>query len=186
MRRLDIQGDLLMIRCNEFRGKMFQLEEILQKLRRLFEFYCNCCSDNLRKQLPDMVEKYNCNMQKLDELQKLIERTEALLSRMEREYYENDIKEGVWRKPTKDQCGNCHATLTDGDKYCRICGTKVGEGEYAPYLDTIQCIYGPMPKTREHECKGCGYKWTTCLMVDKERYCPHCGYDTEQGSKFIE
>lgn len=92
---------------------------------------------------------------------------------------------GTWKIPTKDQCGNCHANLQEGDKYCRICGTKVGEGEYAPYLDIMEVIYGPMPVERVHTCEKCGHTWTTCLMVDKEAYCPMCGgnapYGREEG-----
>lgn len=79
-----------------------------------------------------------------------------------------------WIIPTKDQCGNCHAEL-NGDKYCRICGTKAGEGAYEPYQDLMECIYGPMPVNRKHVCTNCGYSWTTCFMVDDQKYCPKCG-----------
>ena len=24
-------------------------------------------------------------------------------------------------------------------------------------------------------CKKCGYEWETCLMIDREKYCPVCG-----------
>lgn len=80
-----------------------------------------------------------------------------------------------WVEPTQSQCGNCHNHLQEGDKYCRLCGTKVGEGAYEPYQDVIQFIYGPMPFERKHACKICGHSWITCLMVDKEKYCPECG-----------
>lgn len=80
-----------------------------------------------------------------------------------------------WSIPDKTQCGNCHNHLEPGDKYCRICGTKVGEGAYEPYQDIMQCIYGPMPEERTHMCKRCGYKWETCLMIDDQAYCPKCG-----------
>ena len=80
-----------------------------------------------------------------------------------------------WIVPGKNQCGNCHAYIQEGDKYCRICGTKVGDGRYEPYQDLMECIYGPMPITRKHFCKKCGYSWTTCLMIDNEEYCPQCG-----------
>ena len=79
--------------------------------------------------------------------------------------------------PTKDQCGNCHAHLGPEDKFCRICGTRRGEGAYEPYREIMQCIYGPMPETRTHTCKQCGYSWTTCVMIDDQRYCPQCGGD---------
>lgn len=82
---------------------------------------------------------------------------------------------GGWVAPTKSQCGNCHARLSPNDNYCRICGTKVGEGAYEPYLDLMQCIYGPMPVERTHSCPQCGFRWTTCLMIDNQDYCPKCG-----------
>lgn len=80
-----------------------------------------------------------------------------------------------WRETGRTQCGNCHAFLEAEDKYCRICGTRVGEGPYEPYQDLMECIYGPMPEDRTHICKSCGYKWTTCKMLDEEKYCPKCG-----------
>lgn len=72
-------------------------------------------------------------------------------------------------------CGNCHAYLEPDDKYCRICGTKAGMGAFKPHLEIMQCIYGPEPVDRIHICKRCGYTWKTCLMIDKEKYCPKCG-----------
>lgn len=80
-----------------------------------------------------------------------------------------------WKETTRKQCGNCHAYLSPEDKYCRLCGTKVGKGAYDPYQDLMQCIYGPEPVEREHQCRRCGYKWKTCAMVDNEKYCPKCG-----------
>ena len=80
-----------------------------------------------------------------------------------------------WEKPMDTQCGNCHAYLGDG-AYCRICGTKRGEGKYRPYQNIMQCIiYGPMPIKRVHTCQKCGYQWETCVMIDDERFCPKCG-----------
>ena len=84
-------------------------------------------------------------------------------------------KNDGWRIPGKNQCGNCHAYLPDGAKYCTICGTKAGEGAYKPYQGMMQCIYGPMPQKRTHVCENCGYSWTTCLMIDDHKYCPQCG-----------
>lgn len=73
-------------------------------------------------------------------------------------------------------CGNCHALLQEGDRYCRICGTKRGEGAYLPYEDLAQpCIYGSEPVEVTHKCARCGYSWTTCLMIDEQRFCPLCG-----------
>ena len=76
---------------------------------------------------------------------------------------------------TKDTCGNCHEPLEPGDKYCRYCGTKVGDGAYNPFQDLMECIYGPMPVDREHACTVCGFSWTTRLMIDDQKFCPKCG-----------
>lgn len=73
------------------------------------------------------------------------------------------------------RCGNCHEMLKDEDKYCRYCGTKRGEGKFAPYSTVIQCIYGPMPVKRTRQCTQCKKTWKTCLMVDHEDFCPECG-----------
>ena len=84
---------------------------------------------------------------------------------------END----AWREISEKQCGNCHADLENGDKYCRICGTRVGDGAYDPYQDIMQCIYGPAPVRRKHTCRQCGNIWSTYLMLDAQKYCPKCG-----------
>lgn len=76
-----------------------------------------------------------------------------------------------------NRCGHCHEYIGE-DRYCRYCGTKRGQGEYKPYLDVIQCIYGPMPIKRTHECSKCGNVYTVALMVDNENYCPLCGGET--------
>ncbi len=75
----------------------------------------------------------------------------------------------------ENRCENCHSPLNQGDRYCRICGTKRGEGPFEPYENVTVCIYGPMPVKCVHRCERCGYKWSTVLMVDDERYCPRCG-----------
>lgn len=75
----------------------------------------------------------------------------------------------------KNQCGNCHAYMKPRDKFCRICGEKAGEGAFDPYQNLMECIYGPMPVERTHVCKDCGHRWTTCRMLDDEKYCPKCG-----------
>lgn len=85
-----------------------------------------------------------------------------------------------WRRDyAENQCGNCRAYLKDGDLYCRKCGTKRGEGKFAPYFspedNIMQCIYGPPPVKRKHICPECGYSWETTLMIDEEYYCPKCG-----------
>ena len=77
--------------------------------------------------------------------------------------------------PGKNQCGNCHAFLEKDDEYCRKCGTKRGEGDFLPYENYETCVYGPPPEERDHICENCGFSWTNCVMLDKERYCPKCG-----------
>lgn len=80
-----------------------------------------------------------------------------------------------WVVPDENQCGNCNAYLKEGDSYCRICGTRRGDGEYKPYQNIMQTIYGPMPVRREHICPVCGFKWDNCVMIDEDKYCPKCG-----------
>ncbi len=73
------------------------------------------------------------------------------------------------------RCGNCHKYSGD-QAFCPYCGTKSGEGAYEPYPDdSMQCVYGPPPVERTHKCESCGYEYTTCRMIDDERYCPKCG-----------
>ena len=90
--------------------------------------------------------------------------------------------EAGWIVPGRNQCGNCHEKLSPDDRYCPYCGTRVGEGEYEPYKDIMQAIYGPMPEERCHLCVDCGYLWKTCLMIDNQRYCPRCGSGNLSGS----
>ena len=69
-------------------------------------------------------------------------------------------------------CGNCGKLFGDGEKYCRRCGTKAGEGTFKPKKNmSIQILYGPMPVEQVHRCKNCGHVWT---MYGKE-HCPECG-----------
>ena len=81
-----------------------------------------------------------------------------------------------WEDEEEGRCFNCHAYIGK-EKYCRWCGTKTGEGKFEPFQDLskYQCIYGPMPVERIHTCKECGYSWTTCSMIDNQKYCPECG-----------
>ena len=83
------------------------------------------------------------------------------------------------RKPSRQsdytgRCGNCHAYIGSA-KFCIFCGTKAGEGSFLPYEEHIQCVYGPPPMEREHECSVCGHAWTDCAMINKVKYCPECG-----------
>ena len=94
---------------------------------------------------------------------------------MDKKCPEKKKKNDCWVTPDLTRCGNCHTPLNEGDRYCRKCGTKAGEGAFEPYQQIMQCIYGPMPVKRTHVCEKCGYTWTTCLMIDDYQYCPVCG-----------
>ncbi len=84
-------------------------------------------------------------------------------------------RNNAWVEPKEGECGNCHARLGKEDEYCRYCGTRAGEGAFEPYQNFLECVYGPMPVERIHTCSKCGYSWTTCVMIDRQRYCPKCG-----------
>ncbi len=71
-------------------------------------------------------------------------------------------------------CMNCQNTWREGDKYCRYCGAPMNQPGYK--VREFYIIYGPMPVRRKHKCEKCGFTWENTLMIDKERYCPHCGY----------
>lgn len=78
----------------------------------------------------------------------------------------------------EEQCGNCHEYFESDDLYCRYCGTKKGEGAYAPYPYSVDIFLpsgGPIPLLPNHICKNCGYTWKTCLNDDREKFCPKCG-----------
>ncbi|MBO7251256.1 MAG: FHA domain-containing protein [Oscillospiraceae bacterium] len=75
----------------------------------------------------------------------------------------------------KNRCGNCQEYLSQEDRYCRCCGTQRGKGAFQPYLNSMQCIYGPPPVPRNHICRSCGYRWETMAMIDRQKYCPQCG-----------
>lgn len=85
----------------------------------------------------------------------------------------------------KTQCGHCAERLEPEDRYCRICGTKVGEGAYAPYpfaiLDLLemQTVYGPEPpSSAEYKCDKCGHSWLSFETIEAKRFCPKCGSET--------
>lgn len=87
------------------------------------------------------------------------------------------VKGKPWQKRSRDyknRCGNCHAYIGEAG-FCVYCGTKAGEGAFAPYEEIMQCVYGPPPVEREHTCTVCGHVWSTCAMIDRVRYCPQCG-----------
>lgn len=76
------------------------------------------------------------------------------------------------------RCGNCHSIIDKNDRYCRYCGTKRGEGAFAPYSNIMYCVYGPPIKTR-FKCDACGHNWEiTVLGGDNSKICPQCGKGT--------
>ena len=70
-------------------------------------------------------------------------------------------------------CSNCRNTYFDGDSYCRYCGAPLGTPTFIE--EQIAVLYGPRPIKRTHRCRKCGYSWETCLMLDRENWCPKCG-----------
>lgn len=90
-----------------------------------------------------------------------------------------------------NRCGNCHAKLNPDEKYCSICGTERGKGEFAPYTNNMYCLYGP-PITHYYKCKKCGHIWGILSLggVRESKYCPMCGTkhiintETEYGEGF--
>ena len=79
----------------------------------------------------------------------------------------------------KGRCGNCHSHLQKGDKYCRNCGTKVGEGKFEPYINPTYCVYGPMVANK-YTCPKCINTWSECNPGGRgDTYCPQCGTKIE-------
>lgn len=72
------------------------------------------------------------------------------------------------------RCGNCHAFISEKDKFCKFCGTEKGKGEFLPYENDMFCIYGP-PLLKVLKCNGCGYRMGVVnAIIDKPKYCPQC------------
>ena len=71
-------------------------------------------------------------------------------------------------------CSKCGKGI-GGDDFCRYCGAKRSVKLFDPSKMEMQCVYGPPPVERLHTCKDCGFEWTTCMMIDDQRYCPKCG-----------
>ena len=76
-------------------------------------------------------------------------------------------------------CGNCHSVLEKKAKYCKNCGTKVGEGKFEPYVNESYCVYGPMVANK-YTCPKCEYEWSECNPGGRgDTYCPQCGTKVE-------
>lgn len=88
------------------------------------------------------------------------------------------IPKGFDRELSTDyegRCGNCHEYMDKHDKYCKYCGTKRGEGAFAPFENIINCVYGPPIKVK-YNCNACGHSWIVrTLGSDHSKYCPECG-----------
>ncbi len=80
--------------------------------------------------------------------------------------------------PTDDyenKCGNCHKQLRTGEKYCKYCGTKRGEGAFLPYTNSTEVLYGAPIKIKK-KCKKCGNIWIEYEFGRETiKYCPKCG-----------
>lgn len=76
-------------------------------------------------------------------------------------------------RPRRKECPKCKSKNSMRDKFCKYCGTALLK-EFKPYLNFIDCIYGPPPMAMDFICKSCGKKWTG---LEDERYCPKCGSD---------
>ena len=74
-------------------------------------------------------------------------------------------------RPKKKLCSECGAKNKMRDKFCRYCGKALSK-EFKPYLNFIDCIYGPPPFNMNFVCKSCGHKW---VGLEYEEFCPKCG-----------
>lgn len=85
-----------------------------------------------------------------------------------------DLKEQENNPDLIKVCPNCKSNYIEGDKYCRFCGSPLGEPAYV-ISERFACIYGPRPAKRVHTCMSCRYSWETRLMRDSQTHCPKCG-----------
>lgn len=85
------------------------------------------------------------------------------------------VEQGIVNADCEDHSGNCHKTISIGDRYCRFCGTKRGEDKFQPENNQFYCVYGP-PILTKFKCSDCGLSWEiTVLGGCRETYCPNCG-----------
>ena len=72
------------------------------------------------------------------------------------------------------RCRRCGAPVHFKDEKCPECGAK-NDCWVTP--DRTRCgnCHAPLAEGGTHVCEKCGYTWTTCLMIDREQYCPKCG-----------
>ena len=77
------------------------------------------------------------------------------------------------------RCGNCHECFhSDDDLYCIYCGTPRGKGDFKPYLNVQDCVYGS-PSVFRYTCMKCGYMWKESTLggFPEVKYCPKCGLE---------
>ena len=102
-----------------------------------------------------------------DELTKIIARNELFM-----------FEQGLFITDYHVRCGNCNCTLEPDERYCRICGTKRGEGRFEPENNEFFGIYAPSIWTR-YQCNECGKTWEgTVFSIYKSCFCPQCGKKT--------
>ena len=80
--------------------------------------------------------------------------------------------------------GNCGNELGDKDKYCHLCGTKRGEGNFLPVSNHSLMVYGP-PMSYYYKCKKRNHKWQVATLgnLHESKYCPNCGAKQIENTK---
>ncbi len=86
--------------------------------------------------------------------------------------------------PTCDytnRCGNCHEPLPANTNYCIYCGTKRGDGEFLPYYNLNDILYGSPTKIKKR-CQKCGKGWISYefSLGENFKFCPICGVASPQ------
>lgn len=81
-------------------------------------------------------------------------------------------------KGYEEKCGECREEIQNDYKYCKHCGTKVGEGTFKPYENINADVYGA-PRDYELECEDCNYTEKEKTMGNIPDYCPYCGAEAE-------
>ncbi len=82
------------------------------------------------------------------------------------ERLENLIKYGELNEGSVKYCLQCHAELSEGDKFCRRCGTPVPQ-EIIEDEDIIE-VMDP------NECPYCHHE-----LSEDASYCPGCGHEVD-------
>lgn len=75
------------------------------------------------------------------------------------------------------RCGNCHHYIDENNKFCQICGTEKGKGDFLPFYEEMFRLWG-MPVKVEFKCGLCKHIWIT--DGEEGEYCPECGAKTAE------